>query len=513
MYEYKTKSQQPMGLVLNPQMWSQGLGVIQPSGAEVFRGGTGFTAMTTPGMGVIQPSEAQVFDSGVAIDECANGGCQNGYLGNVSPNGGSSKPWWFWLAAGAGIGGALYLVSKSNVMRGNPEDADITDSDAAQQAAAIAVQANVPIILWGAPGIGKTSWLEALGKAMGAKVFTVIGSTKDPADIGGIMNIDGTLIPPLWAKEIEQRSLKGQRSILFLDEFSSMSPLVHAALLRVVRDKIAGDLDFDPKFAPLQGDAVHVVTAANPPDMGAGSVDLPPPAANRLIHIDWPTPTALEWGLGLLTGWKSPKLAVLPKDWHRSLAMRSAREDVGAFLSWKQEHVLTVPPDVSDAGKEWPSPRSWEMATEALGAARAVGAPKLVQFKLIVGSIGAVAGGEFFEWLDARKMPDAEQLLREPNTYDIPDDRPDQLFAAARSVIDAVKTKPTVEKWETAWDFLENVADRAEMASPPIDIRPFAVLADALMKMKAREPKLKKAPMPDEALINRFRVTGINVYG
>jgi len=276
MYEHK----RPMGLFnLNrAQMYSEGLGQIRSSEAQIF----------DPGMGVIQPSGAEIFSN---IEDCGCG-CQNPGLSNVPQAGqenGQERPWWFWLAVGAGVGGFLYLAKRG--MSRNPEDP--SDVEASQQAAAIAVQAGLPTILWGEPGIGKTSWLEALGRVMDAKVFTVIGSTKDPADIGGMMDREGRLIAPRWAQEIAERSINGERSVLFLDEFSSMSPLVHAAMLRVVNEKVAGDLNFDPKrypkyypgpadprtgkrrkvkaslvgkATPFSGQAVHVVCAANRSD-------------------------------------------------------------------------------------------------------------------------------------------------------------------------------------------------------------------------------------------------------
>ena len=476
MYEFDPRY--PMGLNLTmAKTFEKGLGTIQPSGAHLFPGG----------MGQIVPSEAHLFGQDLSGIESCGCGCQNASMGTVSQIGG--RPWWHWLALGVGIGGVLYMAKKSGII-GNPDE--MTDSEAAQQAAAIAVQAGLPTILWGAPGIGKTSWLEALGKAMGAKVFTVIGSTKDPADIGGIMNIDGTLIPPRWANEIRQRSIKGKMSVLFLDEFSSMSPLVHAALLRVVRDKIAGETDFDPKWGPLRGNAVHVVCAANRPEEGAGAIDLPPPAANRLIHIDWPTPSPAEWGLGLMFGWTAPRLFVLPKDWKRSEAMRSAKEDIAQFIRLRDELMLKMPKTPREAGEAWPSPRSWEMAAEALGAARVAGAPKDVQYKLIEGSVGAGAAGELFAWIADKDLPDAEQLLADPTSWPIPEDRPDKLYVAGQSVVNAVRRKPTAARWEKAWDFIAYVVDKTgaadTMALPASEL--FAMKRDERFKKELKNVKL-----------------------
>jgi len=424
------------------------------------------------------------------IEQCA--GCSG--LGTAPvPNGQQGRPWWFWAAVGGGLGVGLYYLNKSGMTR-NPEGAHLSDMEIAQEAAAVAVQAGEPVILWGPPGIGKTTWIESLGKAMGAKVFTVIGSTKDPADIGGMMNIDGSLIPPSWAKEIEQRSLKGQRSLLFLDEFSSMSPLVHAALLRVVRDKVAGDLDFDPKFAPLQGRAVHVVTAANRAGEGAGSVDLPPPAANRLIHIDWPEPPGVFYALGLILGWSKPKLVSLPKGWRDSEAAMSAKEDIAQFLRVRPDFLLAFPKSEKERGESWPSPRSWEMAAIVLGAARAAGVPLDVQTELMKGTVGDGPALELMAWTKERNIPDPELLLSDPESWDVPIDRRDIILAANQGVVAALYRNFSVDRWKAAFDYVDYMLQKG------VSKDDMAVLVFDLMKIKKEQPDLANERMPKSVL-------------
>ena len=440
MYEYG-----PLGINLTmAKTFGKGLGSIQPSEAHLFPGG----------MGQIVPSEAHIFAEDLnGIEDCGCG-CQNLPMGVVQHPG---RPWWHWLALGAGIGGLVYMAKKGGLI-GNPED--LTDAQATQQAAALAVQANIPIILWGAPGIGKTSWLEALGNALGAKVFTVIGSTKDPADIGGIMDLKGRLIPPIWAADIRKRSLAGKKSVLFLDEFSSMTPLVQAAILRVVRDKIAGETDFDPKSGPLHGRAVHVVCAANRPEQGAGSIDLPPPAANRLIHFSWPTPSPLEWAQGIITGkWSVPRLEILPDGWRRSGPMRGAKEDIAAFVQAREEFLLSMPKTEKEAGEAWASPRSWEMAAEALGAARFAGSSLDVQAQLVKGAVGTHIAGEFFNYIAERDLPDPENILKDPTRWVPPEGRGDVVFAVANSVARAIKRKPTPERYDAAIKFIMHMVN------------------------------------------------------
>lgn len=376
----------------------------------------------------------------------------------------NEKPWWFWPAIGVGVGAAAYLFLRHGGILSNPGQK--SEMQITQEAAALAVQAGLPVVLWGSPGIGKTSWLEALGsliidrKGRPSKVFTVIGSTKDPTDIAGMPMASGDLRSPSWALEIRDRSLAGLHSVLFLDEFSSMAPTVHAALLRVVREKVAGECDLDPINGPLKGQAVHVVCAANPRGEGAAAIDLPPPAANRMIHIDWQTPGPIAYGLGLVLGWPTPRLLALPDDWRDTRDANTARAQITGFVQRRSGLLFDFPDkDKKKSGRAWPSPRSWELAADALGAARAAGASRDVQALLVRGSVGDSAGGEFLNWLDDMQLPDPEDILRDPTSWNPPEDRPDVLWAVANSISFSVMAKKTPERIMQAWDFIKHITD------------------------------------------------------
>ncbi|WP_225624354.1 sigma 54-interacting transcriptional regulator [Thermoanaerobacterium thermosaccharolyticum] len=172
------------------------------------------------------------------------------------------------------------------------------------EALSIAVQAGVPVLLWGSPGTGKTSAITALGEQLGLLTEVVIASIREPSDFSGLpIVIDGSvkMAPPAWAKNLAEAG----KGLLFLDEISTAPPAVQAALLRVVLDKTVGDLKLP--------DGVSVVAAANPPEEAAGGWDLTPPLANRFCHIDWNINTE-AWIEGFTNGFKTTKIKKLPKD-------------------------------------------------------------------------------------------------------------------------------------------------------------------------------------------------------
>jgi MoxR-like ATPase len=435
----------------------------------------------------------------------------------------TGRPWWQWLLVGAGVGVAVHLIKKSGLV-GNP--AEETPFQIASNAAAIAVQANIPVILWGPPGIGKTEWMVALGEVMGVRpgegLEIVLGSTKDPADIAGILMPSGETRPPKWAQDIQNRSRAKKRSLLFLDEFSLMTPLVQGAMLRVVRDKVAGETNLEAGC----GDCVAVVAAANKPEHTSGALPLPPPSANRLIHIDWPDPDPRVWVKGLLLGWQAlrPDLSKvkLPKNWKKSPKMHSARQDIADFMSTIGD-LSEMPKDTGQEHYAWPSPRSWDNAALALGAARVVGASDDVQFVLMAGAVGQAQALEFMAYTTQKDLPDPEEILKKPRFWSPPDEqvvemtdesgktvkrrvtRNDIIFAVINSVVAAVQRKFSVERWKSAWEFLLHLEEVATPAERGVIVIGAAGLMEMVGHQKGLDWGVVEKHLPPERLGPLFK--------
>src|SRR3984885_1975060 len=131
------------------------------------------------------------------------------------------------------------------------------DNPTASEALSIAISAGVPVLLWGSPGTGKTSAVLGLAERSGWPCEVVIGSIREPTDFGGLpVVVEGEvrLAPPSWAK----RLVAAGYGLLFLDELTTAPPAVQAAMLRVVLERVVGDL--------VLPEDVRVVAAANPPE-------------------------------------------------------------------------------------------------------------------------------------------------------------------------------------------------------------------------------------------------------
>lgn len=342
------------------------------------------------------------------------------------------------------------------------------DQAVVTEALALAIAGRVPVLLWGAPGTGKTTAVRGIAERAGLVCETVIASIREPSDFAGLPVVVGgeggagvDFAPPAWARRLAGAGA----GVLFLDELSTAPPAVQAALLRVVLERTVGDLDLPAGIA--------VVAAANPPEQAASGWELSAPLANRFCHLDWPV-DGRAVADGLASGWPVPPAPDLPTDWQRWVPV--ARSWVGGFLRVRPMLALAVPEDPAGAGRAWPSPRSWDMAATLIALGVAAGSDQLVVSLLVRGAVGAGPGVELLSWLAEADLPDPEKVLADPASFVLPD-RGDRAFAALSAVAAAVAAEVTPERWRRGWAVFgkaaETAADVAAAACRPlVDCRP-----------------------------------------
>jgi len=269
-------------------------------------------------------------------------------------------------------------------------------------------------------------------------IEVVIASIREPTDFAGLPVIRPSGVsfePPRWAKRLHEAG----EGILFLDEISTAPPAVQAALLRVVLDRVVGDLELPEK--------VWIVAAANPPEQAAGGWELSLPLANRFCHLPWRCELD-DWANGMLTGWPTPDVKKLPEGWQELIPVKRAL--VTSFLKTRPELALQIPESEALQGRAWPSFRSWTMAATTLAGAASIKAPLDVEGLLVCGLVGDGAGGEFLHWVRNLDLPDPRQVLRNPDAVKIPETG-DRQFALLSGVASVVINNLTQENWDAFW--------------------------------------------------------------
>jgi MoxR-like ATPase len=342
-----------------------------------------------------------------------------------------------------------------------------------------AVEADVPVLLWGAPGTGKTAAVRALAREAGAHLVVLCAESAQDADITGIRVPDGRRarwLAPDWAIEVREALDRGQPAWLFLDEITCFPRAAEAALLGLVQSRQIAGLD-------LRG--CRIVAAANPPDQAADGRDLSPAAANRWRHVEWRLDPAV-WAAGARAGWGEPQ----------SPALAAARSLIASYVLTTTQSgergdvppLLVVPRDLAAAGSAWPSPRSWDAAARLLALAGDVRAPGAADD--VAGCVGSAAAERMLAWVVERDLPDPEALLADPSRVALPD-RIDRLATALEAACSAAcADHPSrAARWNAAWTLL---------ARAPRDVAVPA--AGILCRARAAHAELRHAKLPTIAI-------------
>lgn len=334
------------------------------------------------------------------------------------------------------------------------------------EALALSVAADLPVLLWGEPGIGKTAALTQLAESLDLPLTTVIASVHEPSDFSGLPVIGDDpaeqgvpMAPPDWAV----RLVRAGRGLLFLDELSTAPPAVQAALLRLVLERRIGALRLPP--------GVRIVAAANPRSSAADGWELSPPLANRFVHLLWTHDhEVVVRGLG--GTW--PR-ATLPRLDPEKLpeAVDFARRAVCGLLTGRPGLVHQLPGNETRRGGAWPSPRSWEAAISLIAFATAAGSSREVLSLLVRGTVGDGPGLELLACVDRMDLPDPELFLADPTAGELPE-RGDLRQAVLDGVVAAVRNRPDRARWDAAWALLVRAL---ETGAPDLVVVPATTLA------------------------------------
>ncbi|MEU4114241.1 MoxR family ATPase [Kitasatospora sp. NPDC028055] len=314
------------------------------------------------------------------------------------------------------------------------------------EALTLAVAADLPVLLWGEPGIGKTAALNQLAEALDLPLTTVIASVHEPSDFSGLPVVGDDpaqqgipLAPPDWAV----RLVRAGHGLLFLDELSTAPPAVQAALLRLVLERRIGSLQLPP--------GVRIVAAANPRSSAADGWELSAPLANRFVHLQWVHDhEVVVRGLGGV--WPVATLPQLDPA-ELSAAVGFARRAVCELLTVRPELVHRLPTNETRRGGAWPSPRSWDMTLRLIAFATAAGSSREVLSLLVRGTVGDGPGLELMASMDRMDLPDPELLLADPSAAVLPE-RGDLRQVVLDGVVAAVRNRPERARWDAAWALL-----------------------------------------------------------
>ncbi len=220
------------------------------------------------------------------------------------------------------------------------------------------------LMIWGAPGIGKSSVVESVANSNGLELIDLRISQLAPTDLRGIpvpKDDKAFWFPP----EFLPTEGKG---ILFLDEINMAPPAVQGIAQQLILDRKVGSYEVPEGW--------FIWSAGNRKSDHAAVFDMPAPLANRFIHLE--VNTSL--------------------DEFKKYALANKIDDrIISFLNFRPKLLHKIDKN----SPSWPSPRSWDIAD------------KLLKANLTVDpAIGSGVGSEFRSFCKVySELPKIEPIL------------------------------------------------------------------------------------------------------
>ncbi|HYT88895.1 MAG TPA: MoxR family ATPase [Gemmataceae bacterium] len=264
-----------------------------------------------------------------------------------------------------------------------------------------------PVFLWGPPGAGKSSVVRLAAHQRDLPLIDIRASLLDPTDLRGIPAVqDGRAVwcPPSFLPQDDTPP-----GILFFDELNAAPALVQASLYQLTLDRRVGEYRLP--------DGWRILAAGNRAEDHSVTFRMPAALANRFIHLDF---------------------EVDFEDWRAWAGTAGIHPLVVGFLGTRRELLLRL----QHSERGFPTPRAWEMVSDALGA---LGRPTDAA-DVILGIVGEGAATEFLGYCDRAISEEALlAILADPTNAALPRTLGDQYALIAyitanarqREVIDA----------------------------------------------------------------------------
>ncbi len=300
-------------------------------------------------------------------------------------------------------------------------------------AAGIAIQIGHTPLLRAYFGRAKTFLGNSLARALGRKMFCLVGSMTDPLDLKGLPYITDNEVRYAPEAMFKYAMEHDGNVIIFADEITTFPGAVKATLLKMIHEKIVGPhtLPSNTRFLAACNAAID---APNGRPLDAGNI-------NRMCVLDLAPldrDDVARWNRFNVIGFDqapAPEWTIVPENWratHRAevASYIEAWADVGDnWKAWDERAKNDARGDYAPFG----SLRSWEATTDLMAAARASGLDyeSETMSLLVRGCIGeSNAVALLTEMKLCARVPSAEQLFM--GERDLPSGMFETRLAASR---------------------------------------------------------------------------------
>ena len=238
---------------------------------------------------------------------------------------------------------------------------------------------HTPVMLWGAPGVGKSQIIAQIGDRHDIPVIDIRLSQMEPSDLRGIPFRDKDQVEWAIPAMLPNKERHGNKGILFLDEITSAVPSVSAAAYQLILDRKLGEYEVPNGWA--------IFAAGNRQGDRGVTYAMPSPLANRFSHYD---------------------VDIHLDDWVAWAYQNNIHESIIAFLRFRPELLFDFDPAHNPVA--FPSPRSWEFTNRAL---QKFSDKPMLLLGTLQACVGPSAGIELKAFIDSLdQMPDLDAIMR-----------------------------------------------------------------------------------------------------
>ena len=259
----------------------------------------------------------------------------------------------------------------------------------------VCINAKVPAWVWGQAGVGKSSIIRSVAKALNRDHIDVRPTMMDPVDMG-IPFIDGGVCRraiPSWLPTHDN-------TLVAIEELPDAPMSVQCALYQLVLERKLGDYD-------LPGGA-YVCATGNRAEDGGNYNQPPAPLLNRFLHINLES-SFDSWKDWAINGDNLKVELVAPKPISPSI-----RPEIIGFFEFRKE-LLVAQPNKSEFA--FCTPRSVEMLSRIMDQQPDAD----IAGELINGCIGQGTGTEFLGFMRIwRSLPNISAIEASPSRAALP---------------------------------------------------------------------------------------------
>ena len=293
------------------------------------------------------------------------------------------------------------------------------------------ILADIPAMLWGAPGVGKSDVVRQVAGKLGFDAVCDFRlNLRESVDLRGMPAADLSAMVTRWLRPGDLPFFGNDnwpdRTALFCDEINTAAPSVQAAAFGLILDRLVGEHRLKP--------GVRIIAAGNRQSDRASAQRMPSALANRFAHVTVePDVKAFQ-----RYAMSAPEFADAP--------------EIIAFFGFMPEALSDIPTADTAA---FASPRAWSRVARLRPGSMPAGtaAEKAIRHLAVAGIVGDARATEFCGFLDIwRTLPPLESIILNPTGAPVPNE-PGILWA----VSGALARKATVRNFDSIGQYADRL--------------------------------------------------------